>query len=350
MRRIVVLIAALCLFTLGASAADPLLPQTFEGWQRSAGVKHGEDPKQVDPAYPAVLKEYGFHDFESADYTRDGRRITIKAARFDNVTGAYGAFSFYRTPEMQVESIGDAAASSNKRILFFHSNVLLDATLDKLTAMSASDLRALADALPSAKGNAATPPNLPGYLPKEHLVRESSRYILGPNALALVNAPVTAEQVNFDKFGSDAEVAMGEYADRDQHSTMVIVSYPTKEIATERLQNFQATMQNAPGFIAKRTGDKVVLMTGNLPFGDEKALVGSVNFDATVSWTEATHILPRDNVGNLIIAAFGLIGILLVVGLIFGVVFGGARVLVQRYLPGRFHKGEEGEFINLDLR
>ena len=74
------------------------------------------------------------------------------------------------------------------------------------------------------------------------------------------------------------------------------------------------------------------------------------SIDATVSWTEATHLGARDNVGNLIVAAFGLIGILLVIGIIFGVVFGGARVLITRVLPGRFHKGDEGEFINLDLR
>jgi hypothetical protein len=350
MKRFAAFIVVLCLSSLTAFAADPLLPESFEGWQRSATIKHGNDPAQVDPAYPAVLKEYGFQDYESADYTRGGRRITIRAARFENVTGSYGAFSFYRSPDMQNEDIGDAAASSNNRILFFHSNLLIDATLDKVTAMSAADLRVLAKSLPSAHGNAATPPNLPGYLPKEHLVRETSRYIIGPAALSLVHAPISAEQVNFEKFHSDAEVAMGEYADHDQKSTMVIVSYPTKEIATERLQNFQTTMGDAPGFLAKRTGDKVVLMTGDLPLSDEKSLVGSVNFDATVSWTEATHLGARDNVGNLIVAAFGLIGILLVIGIIFGVVFGGARVLITRVLPGRFHKGDEGEFINLDLR
>jgi len=349
MNRFAALIAVLCLSAGGAFAADPLLPENFEGWQRASTVKHGSDPAQVDAAMPAVLKEYGFHDYESADYTRGGRRITIRAARFDNVTGAYGAFSFYRSPEMQNEDIGDAAASSNQRILFFHSNVLVDATLDKVTAMSAADLRVLAKELPFARGNNATPPNLPGYLPKEHLVRETSRYIIGPTALALVHPPVTAEQVNFEKYPT-AEVALGDYSDRDQKSTMVIVSYPTKEIATERLQNFQNTMGSTPGFLAKRTGDKVVLMTGALPLSDEKSLVGSVNFDATVSWTEATRIAPRDNVGNLIVAAFGLIGILLVIGLVFGVFFGGARVLVTRFLPGRFHKGDEGDFINLDLR
>ena len=145
-------------------------PKVSRAGQRSATVKHGNDPEQVDPAYPAVLKEYGFHDYESADYTRGGRRITIKAARFDNVTGSYGAFSFYRSPEMQNEDIGDAAASSNNRILFFHSNVLVDATLDKVTAMSAADLRVLAKELPSASmATMRLRPTCPAYLPKETL-------------------------------------------------------------------------------------------------------------------------------------------------------------------------------------
>jgi hypothetical protein len=349
MKRFAVLIAVLCLCAAGASAADPLLPQNFAGWERSATPKSGDNPALVDAAFPGVLKEYGFHDFEAAEYTRGDRRITIKAARFDNVSGAYGAFTFYRTPEMQREEIGSDAASANTRILFWRSNVIVDASLDKVTAMSAADLRVLANELPEAKGNDATPPNLPGYLPREYAVAGTSHYILGPNALALVHAPITAEQVNFAKFGNDAEVEIGDYADRFDRSTMVIISYPTIQIAAERLKNFEATMQSAPGFISKRSGDKVVLITGTLPSDYEKGLVGSVNFDATVNWTEATFVTPKNNIGNLIVAVFSLIGILLLVGIVFGIFFGGARVLVTRILPARFHTPEPDEFISLDL-
>ena len=352
MNRLLTLVAVLS-FALAAFAAStapaPLLPQSFAGWEKKEVLKHGTDPAQADPAMPAVLKEYGFHDFESAQYTRGGRKITIKAARFDNVTGSYGAFTFYRQPEMIPEKIGDDAASANARILFYRSNVLVDATLDQVTAMSAADLRALAQELPKATGTDATSPILPGYLPREKSVQGTLKYVLGPNALNVLHPPVTAEQVNFEKYNT-AEVAFADYADHGDHSTMVVVSYPTKEIATERLQNFEKTIGSAPGFLAKRTADKVVLMTGNLSMGDEKALVGTVNFDATVSWTEQTKLAARDNIGNLVVAMFTLAGILMVVGLIFGLFFGGIRVLVQRVLPGRFHKEDEDEFISLDLR
>jgi hypothetical protein len=350
MRRLVLAIAVVCL-SLSAFAADPsILPANFAGWQKVPAVKHGEDPAQVDSAYPGVLKEYGFHDYEIADYSREGRKITVKAARFDSVTGSYGAFTFYRTPDMPEERIGDGAVDGHNRVLFFQSNLLLDVTLDQLTAMTAADLRELAKDLPKAQGNDATPPTVQSYLPKEKQVKGSVHFIRGPQALELVHAPINADQVNYAKFGTDAELAMADYADRDDHSTMVVISYPTNQIATERLQNFANTMQSSPGLVGKRTGNLVVLMTGSLPPDVEKGLVGSVNFDATVSWTEATVVAPKNNIGNLIVALFTLIGILLVVGLIFGVFMGGTRVLVQRFLPGRFHKEDEDEFISLDLR
>ncbi|HEY3929339.1 MAG TPA: DUF6599 family protein [Candidatus Koribacter sp.] len=358
MRRCFAVFALICL-SLPAFAADTkaapaapasLLPQEFAGWQKASTAKHGDKPEQVDAAYPAVLKEYGFQDYETAEYTRDGRHLTVKAARFDNVSGTFGAFTFYRAPQMQPEKIGDDAASNNTRILFYRSNVLVDVSLDQTTAMSAADLRVLAKELPQAHGNEATPPNLPGYLPKDKLVSGTVRYVLGPDALNLVHAPVSADQVNFAKFGNDAEVALGDYEDRGARSTMVVISYPTKEIATERLHNLDTTMQSAPGYISKRSGDKVVVMTGDLPMADEKGLVGSVNFDATVSWTEATSVSPRNNIGNLIVAVFSLIGILMLVGAGFGFLMGGTRVLFRRILPGRFHKEDEDEFISLDLR
>ena len=85
-----------------------------------------------------VLQEYGFTDSETATYTRDdGRKLTIKAARFKDATGAYGAFTFYRQQPMKIEEIGTKAASANDRILFFRSNVLVDANFDRVTEMSA---------------------------------------------------------------------------------------------------------------------------------------------------------------------------------------------------------------------
>src|SRR5208283_363246 len=200
MKRILKPMVVLALLGAMASAtsAQNILPKSFAGWTQTGDLKTTTQPAQADAAYPAVLNEYGFTTAETANYARpDGRKLTVKAARFKDATGAYGAFTFYRDPAMKSEQIGTKAASANQRILFFRSNVLVDAAFDRITGMSAAELRELAGMLPEAKSTADNLPNLPEYLPKQGAVENSAKYILGPQALAATKTPLSAELVNF---------------------------------------------------------------------------------------------------------------------------------------------------------
>src|SRR5947208_14939581 len=178
--RLIILIA---LLNTAAFAGQPVLPSSFAGWQKAPGPKVTADPAAIDPANPGVLKEYGFNAGEVAQYSRDGRKLTIRGARFNDASGAFGAFTFYRTPEMEPEQVGQGAASAGNRVLFFRGNTLIDGNFEKTSAMSVAELRSLAEALPAAPKGASTLPNLPGYLPQQNLVKGSARYILGPGAL-----------------------------------------------------------------------------------------------------------------------------------------------------------------------
>jgi hypothetical protein len=161
MKRLSILLTFLLLAGLAFAAPASVLPPSFNGWQLDKStLKSGSDPASADGADAPVLKEYGFNNFETGTYRRNGREMQIKVALFNDATGAYGAFTYYVQPQMQKEDIGDGAASNNKRILFFRSNLLVDATLEQVTAMSAADLRALADALPKAKGSLSALPTL----------------------------------------------------------------------------------------------------------------------------------------------------------------------------------------------
>ncbi|MGA8875241.1 MAG: hypothetical protein WB555_06885, partial [Candidatus Korobacteraceae bacterium] len=78
--------------------------------------------------------------------------------------------------------------------------------------------------------------------------------------------------------------------------------------------------------------------------------LNSVNYEAEVTWNEATSLSKRDNIGNLIVAVFALIGIILLISIIFGVFFGGIRIVVKRLFPNRvFDRPEEVEIIQLHL-
>src|SRR5579863_6942091 len=142
--------------------ATPILRGQFAGWELSGSTRTSTDPAAADPVNALVLQEYGFHDLESATYIRDdGRKLVLKAARFADASGAYGAFTFYKTPQMLVEKIGDQAASLNERVLFYRGNILIDAVFQRLSAMSAAELRELAENLPLPSNDTRGLPGLP---------------------------------------------------------------------------------------------------------------------------------------------------------------------------------------------
>ena len=334
-----------------AFASDPndFLPQSFAGWTKSGSAQSTADPAKTDSAYPAVLKEYGFADAETVTYTRpDGRTLTVKAARFNDATGAYGAFTFYRQPAMGTERIGTKAASANQRILFFRDNVLVDANFDRLTEMSAAELRELAEMLPAAKATAANLPSLPGYLPKNRAVENSAKYILGPQALVAQKGPLTPEQVDFTH---DPEILIQNYSSDDGPLTLTLIQYPTPQIAGERLRALQSAAQSAPNsLLVRRTGPLVDVVTGAVGSNEAHALLNSVNYEAEVTWNEATSMSKRDNIGNLIVGVFALTGIILLISLIFGIFFGGIRIVMKRLFPERgFDRHEDVDIIQLHL-
>jgi len=344
-----ILLVAMSATLACAAGGENILPQSFAGWTQTGEVTTVTQPGQADAAYPGVMHEYGFTDAETATYTRpDGRKLTIKATRFKDATGAYGAFTFYRDPAMKVERIGTKSASDNERILFFRSNVLIDAKFDRVTGMSAAELRELAGMLPEAPANSANLPNLPEYLPKQSVIENSAKYILGPQALAATKTPLSTDLVGF---AAEPEILTQSYTTADGPVTLMLVQYPTPQIAIERLRAFEASPDSGKTFVARRTGPILVVEGGNIGSNDAKALLNSVNYEAEVTWNEATSMAKRDNIGNLLVAVFGLIGILLVFGLIFGVFFGGIRLLLTRYLPGTmFDLPENVEIVQLHLR
>ena len=75
-----------------------------------------------------------------------------------------------------------------------------------------------------------------------------------------------------------------------------------------------------------------------------------MNYDANVTWNEPTFLGKRNNIGNLMVAALMLCGIILLFSLAAGIAFGGVRMVVKRLFPGRvFDSTTEMEIIRLKL-
>ena len=344
-----------------APAPVPLLPQQFAGWQLKDAVTKSADPVAADDTNAPVLKEYGFQRLEKAIYTRDdGRKLEIKAAAFDDASGAYGAFTYYKSPAMLNEKIGGQASSLNNRVLFYEGNILVDAVFEKLTVMSAAELRELAGLLPQPPPNARNLPTLPTYLPRQSYEKNTAKYIMGPVTLDRVGSLLPSATVDFK---SGAEVVIGKYAVNAGDSTLMLISYPTPQMAIEKLRQIdaahQANSQAQPGvapildvgpFFDKRTGPILVIAAGPLSQREARSLLSSVSYEADVTWNENTYLSKKNNLANLLFNVIVLCGIILGISLAAGLGFGGLRILMKRLFPNRmFDRPGDMEFISLHL-
>jgi hypothetical protein len=345
--------ALLLLLAMAAHAADTssLFPKVFAGWQLQ-NVTKSPDAAKADPVYADLLKEYGFAEAQTAQYVKPGRTMTVKVARFQDASGAYGAYTFYRAPEMAKEDIGDQAASNFERILFLRSNLLVDVKLDRVTPMSGGELRELADALPKETGHTANLPSVTNYLPKQGMEPNTVKYVSGPVGLARIGQ-LPADQVDFS---TGAEIASAQYKTGEGVANMLLISYPTPAVAGNRLRTLEQWRPTAEGngtgnkVWSKRSGPIVALVTGSISEGEAKTLLASVNYDADVTWNQNTGFDLKNNLGNLLFNIVILVMMLIGLALVAGVAFGGAKILLRKWFPNYdFDKNSEAEIIRLNI-
>ena len=345
---------------VAGSSAPPILPKQFAGWQIQGAAQASKDVNAADPTNAALLKEYGFSDFESATYkSDDGRTLKIRAARFADASGAFGAYSFYLQPEMAREEIADQGASLNQRVLFYRGHILVDAVFSQLSVMSAAGLRELAGVLPRPGGNAGNLPPILAFMPHHGYEANTEKYAEGPVALGAIESPLPSSLVDFS---SNPEVVLGQYSSPSGVATLMLIEYPTPALAAEHLRRIDAahhaaqpeagvaSVENLGPFFDKRTGPIVAIAAGNLSQSDAQTLLGAVNWDASVTWNENTYFDKKNNIANLLVNIIILCIIVGALSLAAGVAFGGARVLLRKFFPGPiFGHADQTEFISLDL-
>ena len=340
--------------------APPILPEQFAGWQIQGVPQISTDPAIADPTNAPILKEYGFIDFASATYTRDdGRTLKLRAARFSDATGAFGAYTFYVQPEMVRESIGDQGSSAGQHVLFYRGHVLVDATFSQQSPMSAAQLRELAGDLPRPGGSAGNLPTFIQFMPRQGYIPQTQKYAMGPAALGALAPPVPANLVDFT---ASSEVTLGHYNTSSGEATLMLISYPTPQLAAEHLKRIDAahqieqpqpgvsSIESANAFFDKRTGPIIAVVTGAISDADAKGLLNKVNYEASVTWNTPSGNQEVHDLYQLILNIVVLCAILAGLAIVAGVAFGGVRILVKRLYPDRvFDRPEQMEFISLHL-
>lgn len=292
---------------LVASLEAAVLPETFGSYSR-------QSVSAIQLQQPEVWLEFELKSSERAVYSRpDGRSATIESYGFADPTGAYAAHQWQRRGQP-------------------HNNYLLVVAEGELAP---DELGKLKGALPNQISSSL--PALTGYLPAKGRVFASERYVLGSTALAAFEPRLPGHVVDFN-LGAEAQIAR--YKRGSSEVQLVLVSYPTPQMAAKRLAGYQGLAEAA----VVRKGPLVAVAFPRTPAAD--ALLSEIAYEPKITWAEAVSSDTPQDAANMILAIFVLAGVLIGASVLFGLAFGGFRVAKGRF--GMRDASEGFTSLNLD--
>jgi len=301
-------------------------------WPDNFGAFHRIAVQPVEVSDRPLWDEYGFQQAEQAQYESGVQKFTATAYRLQDSTGALSAFEWQRPADAKSSAMAKLAVETSGSLMMAHGNYVL---LFKGYKPNVGEIDALYQTLPSLDQSSL--PALIGYLPKDQLVANSERYVTGPVALQKFDSGIPPSTAAFH-LGAEAQLA--HFRAPGGELGLAIFSYPTPQIARERLVDFQ----RISGVMAKRAGPLVAVILSPGSADDAERLLAKVRYEPAITWNERVPT-ARDNIGNLVINAFQLIGILLAFFVVAGLAYGGIRAFLRRGGPG----GEADRMITLHL-
>ena len=340
-----------------------VLPDAFDGWVTAEPSKTVTDPAQADPANAAALKEYGFNAAVAANYKREGETLSLRALRFDDASGAYGAYSYYRQNGWPKESIGTGAASDNKRVLFWVGTTVVDATFSQIGPESAGELREIARQLPAVDGSRALLPPILASLPQAQLDPQTTHYAVGPASYAGAGGVLPPSLVKFDK---GAETLTANYSLTSGVATLTLIDYPTPQIAHAQVDAIRAYLKagsqaqppwpkplndsDVASLEVRDSGPLVVIVSGDAIPDDSHRLLESVHYEAEMTAIPQPVESDIEKTSKLLMG----IAVLSLIGggaaILLGGFFGGGRALYRKVTGKPTSSVFDMEFIHLDLK
>jgi Family of unknown function (DUF6599) len=340
--------AALLLFALPASAQG-ILPPSLSGWT-SQGSPANQAP--MDTAQASAFREYGYVSGEAQSYVHGSDRIDVAVYKFKDPSGAYGAYSFLRQPDMAKAGLTEHSSISSDRALALTGDLVLDVHAARI-AERKQQLKSLASAVAQHAKDGLLP-SLWQHLPQKGIVPRSDRYVLGPQTLNQLFPGNLGDSLGFQN-GAEAELA--HYRLNGQDAELLIADFPTPQLAQQQLDNLQKKF-NVDGsnpaagspLYAKRTITLLAIVAGAPSQADAQNLLSAVHSGTELTWNEPAFQFKEPRIEMMIVGSIIGSGVICLFALIAGISFGGLRLIVKRLMPGKvFDRSEYVQILQLGL-
>jgi hypothetical protein len=290
-------------------------------WPDVIGPYHRTEAAPANPGDRAIWDEYGLKTSETAVYENAGKRFTASAYQLQDSTGALAAFDWQRDPNATSSKAAELAAETSDSLLLVRGNYLLSFSGYK---PDPTELEAVLGGLRNVDPTSL--PALPGYFPAANRVPNSERYIVGPASLHMF-VPGIPPSVAAFHLGAEAQYGVIHSPKGDM--ALTLFNYPTNQMAIQQIESFS----KLPGAVTKRSGPLVAVILSPPDLDEAERLLAQVRYQASVTLDERVPT-TRDNIGNLVINTFILIGMLIAFAIVTGLFAGGAHRLLVRSRGG----------------
>ena len=352
MKKLATVFAITLVFLASSAHAQRMLPQQFGRW--ASGPGSADEPKLIFPPNP-VLDEAGRKNVETERYSNGNKWLRVLCEEYRDPSSAYEAYTSQLSLGMNASTVGPLTATADDQLVALVGNRLV--RIWWIKNASDADLKLL---LNSVRQHAdATPlPPIRAYLPEEGLMQGTQRYALGPAgfnaALTSLNESKFAAISPEIGFATGAEAMLARYqVVRNKSQGLLIIEYPTPQLAEQRLHHIQSVLTANPGLAETTFERKGSLLSAVLsPVSAQAAatLREGIRYDMQVTWNEPSQTLTDPPwllvVKNIFIGTLAFCG----VALVMGIAFGGVRVITKRLFPGKvFDRPEDMEVLQLGL-
>jgi hypothetical protein len=157
------------------------------------------------------------------------------------------------------------------------------------------------------------------------------------------------------QFEMGAEASLATYQLGSNTVQLLLVSYPTPQLASKKFGEFQslpALTNNVSGrtVFAERKSSLIAFVMDAPSLATTETLLNRIGYQPDITWNEYVPP-PGQNAGSLLLAVFSLAGFVLLIALFSGLAFGGIRLIAKRFISKPvFDRPSALEIIKLNLK
>lgn len=265
----------------------------------------------------SLWREYGL---VHTNVAKQGK-LTVTTYEMADLTGALAAWEWLRPPHGSSCDLAAFCTEDAKSAVVSDYNYVIVFDGAKPTK---AQVEAGLNALPNKRETSL--PAILSFLPRQGLVPNSARYLLGPASLIAFAPELRSIQPGFDQ-GAEAQVAQYYINKNEAPVHLALFNYPTPEMARLHAVQFKLL----PGAHVKRSDVLVAVVYGQVTDAQADTLLSRVQYEAKITWNDTPPPSPIKPLYQLLLNIMYLSILLTALCLLAGLIYAAMRIYRRRY-------------------